>query len=87
MAFKRRAGVLASPASGESRVGSREDRGPRVRRAEFEGVGEVELRLDTGRLEVDDCEECPRRDCEVLNLESGAPLSDTVSRWVDCVRS
>lgn len=67
--------ALGSPGWAES-LGNR---GPMSLRVEIFGDGEDESGPVGGRLETDDWVECPRRDWDLLNLDRGAPLSETVS--------
>lgn len=69
-------------------AGSLEGRCPRILLVDdVVGVGEAEGVVEVGRLDTEDWAEWPSLDCDLLNLDKGAPLSETVSRWVECVRS
>lgn len=69
-------------------AGSLEGRCPRSLLVDDEvGVGDVEGVVVAARLDTEDWAEWPSLDCDLLNLDRGAPLSETVSRWVECVLS
>lgn len=62
-------------------AGSLEGRCPRSLLVDDEvGVGDVEGVVVAGRLDTEDWAEWPSLDCDLLNLDKGAPLSETVSR-------